>query len=33
MTKDDIQTLLDYIPDMPGYEVDATLQDIESALV
>ena len=33
MTKDDIRTLIEYIPDMEGYETNATLQDIESALV
>ena len=33
MTRDDIQDLIDYIPMIDGYTTNATLQDIESALV
>ena len=33
MTRDDIQDLIEAIPTMDGYETNATLQDIESALV
>ena len=33
MNKDDIQDLIDYIPLMDGYTENATLMDIESALV